>query len=865
MTRPIGPILGKAHLDDQIYTKFIWMEENGIGVPAGLAQGSVVDTFGGPIRVKPTGLANPAKDLVLGGYLVNYSGQGEGYVRLASLYGQVADPGITTQLQVGTFKLGVFPGAPEITKLKSHSKLMAYQMDAVAVPGAWEAMYQYATAASFGLVVRSDVPAIHPLTTASTNPIKVTNPGTAPTALVATISMTSPTRTTRFYVRIIPSNGSPGKRISVTPDATGVATITAADNLMLAPGRNVIRIEEAAGGLISTASYTILFSMYGTKFYYLGHLATEAFRWPVFECSRITYGSYSISTTSTSSQTTSGADIPRTGAIDSYTAAKNGLIVESEAYNWLRGSEDHDNAVWTQTNCTVPVTNETSPFNTATGDKIQASALAAYVTQNFTAVNSFGTNDFWTLSVFAKIPAATPVGSTLYLEIFNTTTGLSLVSQSFTVTSSWQRFSITTPAVVTPGNILQVRIGPDQASATANVSIWGSQLEGHTYRSSYIQSPTNATTPTSGTWSSYRGSDLIFINNPQNFLSWSNDISKTTSVQFTPGLYYYSSGSISTSRVAGPNGYVLDGWSATFTAAGQYIEQYPINTEILNEKTGIFSLWAKSNTTTPQSIRLRITNLGTTLTSEVFTIDQYWRRIAIQFNLQTSTNPTVRIESLAAQTIHLANLQVIVSDRMVDTTTPFPRPGGVYVATQQSPVLPDNAYLWPTWLTQNGYIQFDMLCHEPSRPTTKGRLYFGGNSTASPSIFPKHPVIFRNQGAGSTSNSVYFIRKATSGSNYGLPTTAVNLYDGAYHTIKMEWLNYTINNVRTMVVNAYIDGVLRTTDSTSFELAWMTPERMLFNQGTSILENQYFRAFQSYKNIIMGSPILPAGAIPADY
>lgn len=865
MTRPIGPILGKAHLDDQVHTKFIWMEENGIGVPAGLAQGSVVETFGGPIRVKPTGLANPAKDLVLGGYLVNYSGQGEGYARLASLYGDVAEPGITTQLQVGTFKLGVFPGAPEITKLKSHSKLMAYQMDAVAVPGAWEAMYQYATAASFGLVVRSDVPAIHPLTTASTNPIVVTNPGTAPTPLVATISMTSPTRTTRFYVRNIPSNGSPGKRISVTPDATGVATITAADNFMLAPGRNVIRIEEAAGGLISTASYTILFSMYGTKFYYLGHLATEAFRWPVFECSRITYGSYSISTTSTSSQTTSGADVPRTGAIDNYTAAKNGLIVEAEGFNQLVGSEDHDNAVWTKTNCTVPVTNETSPYNTATGDKIQASALAAYVTQNYTVANLYSGNDFWTLSVFAKIPAATPVGTTLYLEIFNNTTGLSLVSQSFTVTSSWQRFSITTPAVVADTNILQVRIGPDQASATANVSIWGSQLENHTYRSSYIQSPTNATTPASGTWSSYRGSDLIFINNPQNFLSWSNDISKTTSVQFTPGLYYYSSGAITRARIAGPNGYVLDGWSVTFTGVGQYIEQYPINTEILYEKTGIFSVWAKSNTTTPQTIKLRITNGGTSITSQDHTIDQYWRRISIQFNLAGSnTNPTVRIESLAAQTVHLANLQVIASDRMVDTTAPFPRPSGVYVATQQSPVLPQDAYLWPSWLTQNGYIQFDMLCHEPSRPAGRGRLYFGSHSTTS--NYPNHPVIFRPASATSTDNNISFIRKAGSGTSYGPTVTDTNLYSGSYNTIRMEWLNYTIpGSSQVLLINAYINGVLKGTASGLFETSWAEPQRLIFNQGISQLVSNYMRSHQSYRNIQIGMPTLPAGAIPADY
>lgn len=864
MTRPIGPILGKVHLDDQSQTKFIWIDEGGIGAPAGLAQGSVVDTFGGPIRVKPSGYANPQKEMVLAGYLVNYSGQGEGYVRLASLYGNAADPGITSQLQVGTFKLNVFPGAPEITKLKSHSKIMGYQINATAVPGAWEAMYQYATGSSLGMVVRSDIPGSHPVTTASTNPLSLTNPGTAPTPLVATISITTPTRTTRFFVRVIPSNGSPGKRISVTPDATGVATITAADNLMLAPGRNVIRFEESAGGLISSG--TILTSIYGTKFYYLGHLGTEAFRWPVLDNTRITYGSYSTTTTSASSQTTSLADQTRVGAVDNYTAAKSGLIVEAEGFNELVGSEDHDNAVWTKVSCTVPVTNETSPFNTATGDKLQASAAPGYVYQNYTVANRYSGNDYWTLSTFAKIPAATPVGTSLYMEILNVTTGTTLVSQTFTVTSSWQRFSITTPGTVADTNVLRLIIGPNPTSATANVSVWGTQLENHTYRSSYIQSPTNATTPASGQWSSYRGSDLIYLNNPQNYLSWSNDISKTTSVQFVPGLYYYSSGAITRARVAGPNGYVLDGWAVTFTAASQYIEQYPINTEMLYEKTGIFSVWAKSNTSTPQAIRLRITNAGTSVTSQVHTVDQYWRRIAIHFNLSGSnTNPTVRIESLAAQTVHLSNLQVISSERMTDTTTPFPQPGGVYVQTLQSPILPQDAYLWPKWLTQNGFVQFDMLCHEPSRPNLKGRLYFGGNSTAVASTYPKHPVIFRNSSAGSASNQVNFIRKATSGSNYGSPTLAVNLYDGAYHNIRMEWLNYIIGFTRTMAVKTYIDGVLRTTDTTTFETAWMEPERLIFNQGISVLENAYMRSHQSYKNFSMGVPELPAGAIPSDY
>jgi len=865
MTRPIGPILGKVHLDDQSQTKFIWMDEGGIGAPAGLAQGSVVDTFGGPIRVKPSGYANPQKEMVLAGYLVNYSGQAEGYVRLSSLYGNAADPGITSQLQVGTFKLNVFPGAPEITKLKSHSKIMGYQIDATAVPGAWEAMYQYATAASLGMVVRSDIPGTHPVTTASTNPLSLTNPGTAPTPLVATISITTPTRTTRFFVRVIPSNGSPGKRISVTPDATGVATITAADNLMLAPGRNVLRFEESAGGLISSG--TILTSIYGTKFYYLGHLGTEAFRWPVLENTRITYGSYSTLASGVGSQTTSLADQTRIGAVDAYTFAKSGLIVEAEGFNEIVGSEDHDNAVWTKLNCTVPVTNESSPYNTTTGDKLQASLAPGNVYQNYTVANRFGTDDYWTFSAFAKIPNTTPVGTTLYMEILNTTTGLSLVSQSFTVTSAWQRFSITTPATVAPGQVLRVIIGPDQTSATANVTVWGTQLEGHAYRSSYIQSPTNATTPASGQWSSYRGSDLIYINNPQNYLSWSNDISKTTAVQFVPGLYYYSSGAITRARVAGPNGYVLDGWAVTFTAASQYIEQYPINTEMLYEKTGIFSVWAKSNTTTPQAIRLRITNAGTSVTSQVHTVDQYWRRIAIHFNLSGSnTNPTVRIESLAAQTVHLSNLQVIASERMTDTTTPFPQTGGVYIPTLQSPILPQDAYLWPKWLTQNGFVQFDMLCHEPSRPNLKGRLYFGGNSTATASTFPKHPVIWRPQGASSAVNDIYFNRRTISGINRGSFTTAVNLYNDAYHTIRMEWLNYLIGSTRTMQVKAYVDGVLRTTDTApGTETAWLEPERFILNQGISVLENAYMRSHQSYKNFSMGVPELPAGAIPSDF
>ena len=865
MTRPIGPILGKSHLDDQIHSKFIWIEENGIGAPVGLAQGNVVDTFGGPVRVMPNGMANPARDLVLGGYLVNYSGQAEGYVRLASLQGYIQEPGKITQLQVGTFKLNVIPGQPDITKMKSHSKLMAYQMDAVAVPGAWEAMYQYASGSSYGLVVRQDVPGSHPLTTASTNPISITNPGTAPTPLVATISMTSPTRTTRFYVRVINSNGAPGKRIAVTPDSTGVAVITAADNLMLAPGRNMLRFEESAGGLISTASYTILFSMYGTKFFYLGHLASESFRWPIFECSRITYGSFSTSTTSTSSQTTAGADLGRLGAVDNYTAGKNGLIVEAEGYNQLIASEDHDNAVWNRNNCTIPVTNETSPFNTATGDKIQASLANANIWQAYTVANLYSGNDYWTFSTFAKTPASAPVGTTLYMEIYNQSTATTLVSQTFTVTSSWQRFSITTPGTVADGQILRVYLGPDQLSATANVSVWGSQLENHTYRSSYIQSPTNATTPTSGTWSSYRGSDLIFINTPQNYLSWSNNISKTTSVQYTPGLWYYSSGAITTARVAGPNGYVLDGWAVTFTAASQYIEQYPINTEMLYEKTGIFSIWAKSNSTTPQSIRLRITNLGTSVTQQVHTIDQYWRRIAIQFNLSGSnTNPTVRIESIGAQTVHLANAQVVQSDRMVDTTTPFPQPAGVYVATLQSPALPQEAYIWPDWLTQNGYIQFDMLCHESSRPASRGRLYFGGNSTLS--NYPSHPVIFRPATATSTDNNISFIRKASSGTAYGPTVTDTNIYNGSYNTIKMEWMNYTVSgSSQVMVINTYINGVQKNSANVLFETSWIKPQRLIFNQGISQLVSNYMRSHQSYKNIIIGSPTLPTGAIPADY
>jgi hypothetical protein len=866
VTKPYGPIVGQIHLDDGTHTKFIWVDEQGLQNPAGNAVGSMVDTFAGPVMLQPNWVATPIRSLTFPGYLFPIAssvtvttGQKEMMDWFRKVYDRIGKPGINSRVTIGNSYYRGFPDAVEINKFKSHGKILGYNFDLRPNEGAWIQSYRSAINPGGFARIRYDSPFLERSSTATiaSTPFLINNPGDMPTKLVCTLTFSAAIRTTRFFLRVIPKDGQQAQRVALTPNSSGVAYVSELDNVYLAPGDNYLRVEEASGAYVTTS--TIHISCYGTKWRYSSPSGPDL--WPTLAASRRTRGYYSTSTTSTSSQSIRFPDEVRQGTIDNYNANNAGVIVEADSNNVLRASEDHDNVTyWTVNNASVTPNNIASPNNTNTGDRITNTALLGGVYQDYTTSAA----SKWTFSLFAKTATS---GTTINLAIDDITggaPGTNLVSTNFTITSSWQRFSVTTPASVASARILRVQIGIPNVIG-GNADVWGSQLEALSYRSSYIPSPTWASTS-----NSFRGMDTIYLDNPHNYLAYSNDFFKQTTTQGTPGLWFLDSGcTISNTRVAGPDITPLTATQITYAASGDYIEQTIINSEMLTGLTRVvLSGWVRNSSTTARSsILFGIVNqAGTSINSATFTTYENWTRFAIPFNISAGTTVgRIRIEGTGANTQYIYGLQLTNHAWVGDTSSPIPELPEVYTETQASPILPDNTGNWPVWMSQNGYVQFDIRNNETSRPDAEGRLFFGGFSNTG--AIPEHPVCYRASATTSANNNVTFYRRTIASGIVAAIDTAVNLYDGAFHTIRLEWFNYVLNNARIMQVKLFIDGVLRqTTNAGASETAWATPPKMIFAQGRNVMiSTQTFRCNSVYKNISMGVPELPAGAIPAEY
>lgn len=859
MAKPFGPIVGQVHLDDGLHTKFIWIDEQGLQNPASIGDGTMVDTFGGPVMVHPNWASIPARKLTFPGYMYPIAqsttvtvGQREFMEWLRKSYARIAGVGAPSRVQIGNSYYRGYPTNLEITKFKSHSKILGYSFDLQPDSGAWIQSYRSVLNPGGFARVRYDTPRLERNTgNASGIPILITNSGDMPTKLVATISFSTATRTTRFYVRVVPVNGAAPRRAVFTPNAAGIAYITEADNVILAPGNNYIRLEESNGNLI-TASSVIYLSAYGTKIRNSNPTGPDL--WPIFAHSRSIKAYYTNNNFSAGGQVLAYPEEARYGTIDNYNSLNAGLIVESDSTNVLQYSEEHDNAYWGKSSVTVPTTNVTSPALTATADRIQNSALGGYVYANYTTTAS----SKWTFSVFAKQGTS---GTNFILEIYNVSTATSLVFTNFTITSNWQRFSVTTPNAVASASNLEVRIYPQDSSAVANVDVWGSQLEALSYRSSYIQSPTFASSS-----NSVRGMDTVYLDNPHNYIAYSSDFRKQTTTQGTPGLWFLDSGcTISATPVAGPHIVPLTASQITFAAAGDYMEQKIINSEQLIGLTRVtLSGWLRNSSTTARSsIIFRLNDRsGANIASSTITTYETWCRFSATFSISSGIQvDRIRIEGTGANSQYIWGIQLTSQSWNGDQQ---PECREVYTETQSAPILPDDAATdWPLWMTQNGFVQFDIRNNETSRPDQDGRLYFGGFSNLSTE--PSHPVVFRGSLEPSTGNQVRFSRLTTIDTAVWATNTNINIHDGAFHTIRIEWTNYILNGVRTMRTSLSIDGNTVTSNAGANDTAWTTPPKFVFIQGRNQIYGTNHRCNAVYKNIVMGVPTLPAGAIPAEY
>ena len=839
MAVPQGPILGAVHLDDGVNSKFDWQRAAGLSDTSQVMPGSIQATFDGPFRVAPRRQTRPQRDVLLTGYLTHSGGLAEGWSRLTSVQQLVSTPLAT--LQVGRLGLDVVPQSIRPERFKATlGATLDYVTSVTAVPGTWRALYGAATGGTYGMTANAEslINTSAFALAAGASPA-VTNLGTAPTPLVLTISVSGP-RTTRFYVRCT----APGytRRISVTPLASGKATITEDMGLFVPPGSSTLRYEEASGALITG---TIASSIYGTRWRWDGLPLAESTASPAILYNTRQQRAYAATSAFTTSAglTLYGPDVPRFGNSGTFDAADAGLVVEPDRTNLVLQSQALG-TTWTQAGMvTVTNNNSTAPDGTTTSTRVLLTAgMAGSVSQSITL-----TNAPYVISFYAR-----GTGS------FTVAMGAILSAQVVTPGTNWTRYQYLVAGTAAAYSLTFA----DNAMAAADVQLWGVQVElatGQTAANATSYIPTTSTTQR-------RYADVVGVRPVENLLAYSNRFDKTTGTSTTRGLWYVAGGTVTTATLqAGPSG-VTD--AATMTAAGAVagIQQRLLNAEHLAGKTVQFSVWVRNSVSTPDSdALLRIEEFGTgagTTDGQLANVIDQWTRISVQRKLSAGvTDVSLQIRSSGTITYYFAHAQAVaITDGTYNLASSHTAAVSCpYIETQATPVQAQAGWRWPDWLTQNGYIEADVCLAETANPNSVNRTILGAQqATYSASLFSGW--IARDSSYASGVNTILYAKHHNGAGAfvYDGYTPSASVFDAVYRKWRLEWVNYLIGSTRTIQLRIYIDGVL--VDSTApTATAWLRPASLeIYNQANSA-------AFLTAKNIAIGSPVLPANAVPEPY
>jgi hypothetical protein len=149
--------------------------------------------------------------------------------------------------------------------------------------------------------------------------------------------------------------------------------------------------------------------------------------------------------------------------------------------NLLLWTEDYTNAVWSKANATITANATTDPIGGSTADAVAYSATGTGSTlQQFLPAPSVAVaNQTFTLSGWVKVASGTP---TLNLLIEDQSFNV-IANQSFTITSAWQRFSVTGTALSTATGLRAFFYNPNTATT---YFIWGTQLELGSSATAYV-------------------------------------------------------------------------------------------------------------------------------------------------------------------------------------------------------------------------------------------------------------------------------------------------------------------------------------------------------------------------------------------
>jgi hypothetical protein len=227
------------------------------------------------------------------------------------------------------------------------------------------------------------------------------------------------------------------------------------------------------------AALTSLRGQYGT--FLLGDSSRKTPRGP------FTLGSNKIAPSVYGASQTGLLLITRGWAISSTALILSGDYIQLGAQNLLKYSEDFSHADWVKNNVSISANITTGPDGTSTADRLTATTGDCYVVQSVSGASP----GVYTFSVWIRIDS----GTIPFDVAINNGYGYSGSSQTLTLTSSWQRFSVT--AYCYAGADLTVVFGRTNGIPPgAAVYAWGAQLNRGYTADAYVTTTSSGITGT---------------------------------------------------------------------------------------------------------------------------------------------------------------------------------------------------------------------------------------------------------------------------------------------------------------------------------------------------------------------------------